>query len=135
MIRRRRLITSNRSPTSQQRRIPMADLRTSTSPVSLSSVSSSGSKYAAEFNERLKSDEPLLDVVRWWDSVLGPNIGDDVMRQLSKAESAAFGLSLCADWEASYGAPPVTDKFSTGYHQQECWAELEQARAALLQAS
>ena len=117
----------------------MADLRTdlhaSTSLNSASASLSSGSKYAAEFNERLKSNAPLIDVVRWWDSVLGPNIGDDVMRQLSKAESAAFGLSLCADWEASYGAPPVTDKFSTGYHQQECWAELEQARAALLQAS
>jgi hypothetical protein len=93
---------------------------------------SSGSKYVTEFNERLKSaDMPLIDAVRWWDSVLGPDIDDDVMRQLSKAESAAFGLSLCADWESSYGAPPVTDKFAPGSIEQECWAELEQARAAL----
>jgi hypothetical protein len=96
-------------------------------------LKSAGSKYASEFNERLKSDAPLTDAVAWWDSVLGSDIDMETIQQLSPAESAAFGLCLHANWEASYGAPPVTDEFSTEYYMQKCWMRLKRARTALKQ--
>jgi hypothetical protein len=117
---------------------PMADLYASTSPASLSP----GSKYAAEFNERLKSDMPLIDAVRWWYLAIG---GPDVVNidklemdmELSPAEDAAFGLCLYGSLEASYetsceASPPVTDEYVFGgREQQNWWATLKQARTAL----
>jgi hypothetical protein len=111
----------------------MADLYASTSPASLSA----GSQYAAEFNERLKSDIPLIDAVRWWYSAVG---GPDVVNidtlemdmELSPAETAAFSLCLYSDWEASYEAPLVTDEYAfSAREQQDFWTKLKQARAAL----
>jgi hypothetical protein len=114
----------------------MADLYASISSASL--ISSGSSKYAAEFNERLKSDVPLIDAVRWWYSAIGGadviNIdkGLEMEMELSPAEAAAFSLCLYENWEASYGAPPVTDKYAFGAcDQQDCWTKLKQARAAL----
>jgi hypothetical protein len=109
----------------------MADLRASTSLASLSS----GSKYAVEFNERLKSDTPLIDTVRWWRSAIGAdaiNIDKELETPLSPAELAAYELCLCGNLEASYEAPPVTDENAlSALNQQDCWTKLKQARAAL----
>jgi hypothetical protein len=61
---------------------------------------------------------------------------DDTLQQLSKADGAAFCLTLRTDWESSYGASPVTDEFSTEFHLQNCWETLKQVRTALqVQAS
>jgi len=93
-------------------------------------LTSTSSKYD-EFLARLKSDAPLIDVVKWWDSMCSHDVNDDTLQQLSKADGAAFGLTLCRDWESSYGAPPVTDESSNEYHLQECWETLKQVRTAL----
>jgi hypothetical protein len=107
----------------------MADLRASTSL---------GSPYAAEFNERLKSDTPLIDAVRWWYSVVGGaeaiNINKELEMEMSSAELAAYELCLHGNLEASYEAPPVTDTDEdvlSARSQQDCWATLKQARATL----
>jgi hypothetical protein len=84
-----------------------------------------------EFLARLKSDAPLIDVVKWWDSMCSHDVNDDTLQQMSKADGAVFGLTLCRDWESSYDAPPVTDEFSTEYRLQECWETLKQVRTAL----
>jgi hypothetical protein len=93
-------------------------------------LTSTSSKYD-EFLARLKSDEPLLDVVKWWDSVCNHDVNDDTVHRLSKAEAAAFGLGLYIGWEESYGALPSTDEFSSEYHMQEYWETLKQVRTAL----
>jgi hypothetical protein len=90
-----------------------------------------GSPFTPEFNERLKSDAPLIDAVRWWNSVLGPNIDDDV--PLSSAEAAAYGIGLHKGWDTyvidldrAAAVPWSVDK-----HLLDCWTTLENARAAL----
>jgi hypothetical protein len=115
-----------------------ADLHASTS-----FSTSLGSPYAAEFNERLKSNAPLLDAVRWWRSAIGPdaiNINKELEIPLSLTELAAYELCLYGDLEASYyeasTASPVTGENTlSARSQQECWTKLKQARAALQQAS
>ena len=93
-------------------------------------LTSTSSKYD-EFLALLKSDVPLIDVVKWWDSMCSHDVNDDTLQQLSKADGAAFGLTLRTDWESSYDAPPVTDTFSTEYRLQEYWETLKQVRTAL----
>jgi hypothetical protein len=99
-------------------------------PMTTDLLTSTSSKYD-EFLARLKSDVPLIEVVNWWDSTCSHDVSDDTLQQMWEADGAAFGLTLCRDWESSYGAPPVTDESSNEYHLQECWETLKRVRTAL----
>jgi hypothetical protein len=99
---------------------------------SQATTTSKGSPYAAEFDVRLKSDAPLIDVVRWWSRVAGPNI--DEAQALSSAEAAAYGITLYEDWD-TYVIDPVraVDPYieSQDRIMHDCWTKLKNARAAL----
>jgi hypothetical protein len=97
-----------------------------------------GSPHAAEFDAQLKSDTPLIDVVRWWDHVAGPNIRMDMVQVLSSAEAAAYTLTLYEGWDTYVIDPDrAADPFfeSQDRIMHDSWTKLENARAALRQAS
>jgi hypothetical protein len=56
----------------------------------------------------------------------------DVVRMLTPAEAAAYGLVLCEGWE-NYNIDPdrAADPLSIDNHLRSCWTKLEDARAAL----
>jgi hypothetical protein len=98
-----------------------------------------GSPFAAEFDARLKSDAPLIDVVRWWERITYSHLSTyvsslEAINSLSDAESAAYLLTMYEDWD-TYVIDPVraADPYfeSQDRIMRDLWTQLENARAWL----
>jgi hypothetical protein len=65
-----------------------------------------GSPFAAELDRRLAGDEPLVDVVNWWETAYTewrmsqPLLSEDNphVADLTEHEMAVFGIGIMREW-------------------------------------